>query len=263
VDREELLANLRNYQINDATFAYIEEYFPVAKICPTCVGRLKYNLDFVTYDCDCLVQKTLQRHYFAANIGREYQDIGLDEFEGPDSERIIPAIMDYVLRFEDNLAFGLGLTFSGPLGTGKTFAMTCALKELIKQGRDAYFVSFEDLVNIWANSWKDLDKMRLEKRLKTATILGLDELRTDVRNTNGFLAQGLESIIRHRTSNLLPTLVTTNMLPSEELDQFGKAYSLLAGKNTRIVMNGHDRRMKEVRERNFLLRDRGERRPIC
>lgn len=264
LNREELVANLLKRIISDTVYDKIQNAYPVKEVCPTCGGRGKYSLDFVSFDCDCEVQKLLQRHYFAANIGREYHDICLSDFDGPDTDEVVPVTREYISNFENNFHFGLGITFSGPVGTGKTFAMTCVLKELIKQGEDVHFITFEELINVWGKSWHDDEAKRLlEQRLKTASVLGLDELRTDPRNAGGFLANGLDSVIRHRTSNLLPTLVTTNMKPEEELDQFSKVYSLLSAKNIRVKTNGHDRRMREVRVRNFELNQRGERRPIC
>lgn len=264
MNRDELIVNLRRRKIDDSTYDRITEYYPVSDKCPTCGGLEKYNLDYITYECDCELQKLLQRHYFAANIGREYHDICLKDFDGPDADSVVPVVQKYIDNFEQNFHYGLGLTFGGPLGTGKTFAMTCVLKELIKVGEDVYFITFEELINVWGKSWHDdAAKKILEKRLKTADVLGLDELRTDPRNAGGFLANGLDSVIRHRTSNLLPTLVTTNMPKNRELDEFGKVYSLLSAKNARISTEGHDRRMREVRSRNFELAQRGERRPIC
>ena len=264
IDRDELILNLRKRKIDDLTFNRITTLYPVAPECPTCGGHEKYNLDYQTYECDCELQKLLQRHYFVANIGREYHDICLSDFDGSDTDKVVPETRRYIENFENNFHYGLGITFSGPVGTGKTFAMTCVLKELIKQGIDVYFITFEELINVWGKSWQDdAAKAILERRLKTASVLGLDELRTDPRNAGGFLANGLDSVIRHRTSNLLPTLVTTNMKREEELDQFGKVYSLLAAKNIRVETHGHDRRMQEVRNRTFELNNRGERRPIC
>ena len=264
MDRETLKANLLHKKIDNALYERIETFFPLATECPTCQGRGEYTLDFKRYECDCEIQRLLQKHFFAANIGREYHDICLEDFEGEDSDKVVPAVREYIDQFDNNFHFGLGLTFSGPVGTGKTFAMTCVLKELIKQGRDAYLTTFEELINVWGKSWHDdLAKRLLEQKLKSVEVLGLDELRTDARNSGGFLQNGLDSVIRHRTSNLLPTLVTTNMTREEEIKEFGKVYSLLAAKNTRIATHGHDRRMLEVRQRSHELARRGERRPVC
>lgn len=264
MSRDELVQRLSRRKIDNRTYDRITELYPVSEDCPTCGGLGRYNLDFETHECDCQLQRLLQKHYFAANIGREYHDICLSDFDGPDTDTVVPVVREYIDNFDHNFHFGLGLTFTGPLGTGKTFAATCVLKELIKRGEDVYFITFEELINVWGKSWHDDEARRtLEKRLKGADVLALDELKTDPRNSGGFLANGLDSVIRHRTSNLLPTMVTTNMKPGEELDQFGKVYSLLAAKNLRVNTQGHDRRMREVRNRNFELAKRGERRPIC
>lgn len=263
MDRDELIANLMG-RIDDPTYERIARLFPIAKNCPTCDDKTWYRLDFTKYDCDCEVQKLLQRHYFAANIGREYHDICLKDFEGVDRSTVVPTVTEYIDNFDDNFHYGLGLTFSGPFGTGKTFAMTCVLKELVKQGRSVYATTFEELINIWGSSYHD-DKSRLllETRLKTAEVLGLDELRTDGRNAGGFLSNGLDSVIRHRTSNLLPTLVTTNMTSQDEQNEFTKVFSLLSARNERVTTHGHDRRMAEVRRRTYELRERHERRAVC
>lgn len=262
-EHQRILTRLLKIKSDNATTDRIQEMYPPGG-CPTCDGRKWYRLDFVQHDCDCQYQIMLQKHYFRANIGREYHDICLQHFDGPDSENVVPVVRDYLSKFEDNFHYGLGLTFTGPYGTGKTFAMTCVLKELVKQGRSVYFIPFEQLINVWGDSWHDAQaKFMLEKRLKGVEVLGLDELRTDPRNSSGFLANGLDSVLRYRTANLLPTLVTTNMTSEMEKSEFAKVYSLLAAKNTRVQTNGHDRRMLEVRQRNHELKERGERRPVC
>lgn len=263
-NRDEIIANLRGAKINDAQFNKIQTFFPLAKICPTCGGRGKYALDFETFECDCELQALLQKHYFVANIGREYHDICLSHFEGPDAGKVVSTVQEYIDHFDDKFHYGLGLTFRGPRGTGKTFAMVCVLKELVKQGRNAYLITFEELINIWGASYHDDESRRLlEHKLKSVDLLGLDELRSDPRNAGGFLANGLDSVIRHRTANLLPTIITTNMDVVSEKDQFAGANSLLSARNEVITTLGHDRRMKEVRTRIHELSQRGERRPIC
>ena len=94
-------------------------------------------------------------------------------------------------------------------------------------------------------------------------VLGIDEVRSDARNHSGFLSLGFDSVIRHRTSNLLPTLVTTNMSREQEAEEFFKVYSLLSARNVRIETKGQDLRNNEIRRRIFELARLGERRPIC
>jgi DNA replication protein DnaC len=261
--RSEIFTNLTG-RIDDQTYDRIEADYPLSTVCPTCGDRGKYTIDFEVFDCDCDLQKLLQKHYFAANIGREYHDICLKDFQGEDTKRVVPLSNAYLEKFDDNFHYGIGITFSGPVGTGKTFAMTSILKELIKRSRKVYFITFEELIDVWGSSWHDeTAKKRLQDKLKRAEVLGIDEVRTDPRNNSGFLANGFDSVIRHRTSNLLPTLITTNMEREDELKEFFKVYSLLAARNERVNTLGHDRRMKEIRNRTFELRERGERRAIC
>lgn len=216
-----------------------------------------------TYPCDCELQRRLQRLYFAANIGREYHDICLKDFVGPNESRIVPIVSEYIDRFADNFHYGLGITLSGSLGTGKTFAMASILKELVKQGRNVYMVTFDELITTVGGVYSDEEKRRLLDKLMSVELLGLDELKSDPRNKQGFLAGALDVVIRHRTSNLLPTLVTTNMTPEEEEHEFGKAFSLLSARNQRLLLSGDDQRQEHVRILVRKLGGAGERRPIC
>jgi len=260
--REAVIHNLRG-KIDDTTYDRIQTFFPISNDCPTCHGFGTYHLDGKEFGCDCELQRLLQRHYFAANIGREYHDIGLKDFIGSDRAVVVPAVEEYLANFDSKFHYGLGMTFSGGVGTGKTFAMSCILKELIKRGFDVYLMSFEEMITTWASAWQDKEtKMQLETRLKSVDVLGLDEIKTDNRS-DSFLAHGFDSIIRHRTANLLPTLITTNMTSSAIQQIFPKVHSLLSPRNTKIELEGKDLRKDEIRFRILELEASGDRRPIC
>lgn len=264
MNRETVLATLSQKSLSDDVFTKVSSFYPLAKECPTCEGTLFYVLDGNKHTCDCELQKLLQKHYFAANIGREYHDICLEHFIGDDRDKVVPLVQDYIDNFNDNFHYGLGITLNGPVGTGKTFAMCCILKSLVKQGRDVYFTTFDELINTLSTSWdQDTAKRALKNRLMSTEVLGLDELKIDGRNNGGFLADLLDVVLRHRTSNLLPTLITTNMQAFQEEDQFTKSYSLLSARNTRLTLMGTDLRGTAIREITRKLKDSHERRPIC
>jgi len=244
---------------------HLEKFFRLTSKCPTCGDRGFYRFEGEKFDCDCEVQRLLYKHYLAANIPSLYHDICVDKhFVGADRKTVIEAVTNYLEHFEDYQHFGLGLTFSGWLGSGKTFAMTSILKSLLQQGYEVYFITFSELINVWGSSWSDEKSKRLlNDRLLSAEVLGLDELRTDARNNGGFLAGGLDDVIRHRTANRLPTLITTNMLPQQEEDEFEKVFSLLSESNERVIFTGKDLRPDTIAETTHTLAKRGERRPIC
>lgn len=260
-----LQRTLRTKNIDDKDYDRIKENFPLTGKCPTCDDAKEYTLNGKKVECDCETQKLLQKYYFQANIGREYHDICLEHFyPGPNRDRVAPVIEKYLDNFDDNFHYGLGLSFNGPLGTGKTFAMSCVLKELVKRGRQVYNITFDELIVAWGDAWKDEDSKRiLYTKLKGAEVLGLDELRTDPRNKTGFLSGGLDAVIRHRTSNLLPTLVTSNLSLLEEEKEFGKAFSLLSARNERVIFFGEDERGGVVKDTIKELANGHERRPIC
>ena len=262
MSRATLLQTLTG-KINDSAYDRIASTFPSFTECPTCNDAGHYVLEGKSYHCDCEIQKLLLRHYLAANIPREYHDICLEHFFGSDKDDVIPKVIDYIENFDDHYHYGLGLTFAGPYGTGKSFLMASILKEIVKQGRSAYFITFDEFVQHFGATWNDeASKKLMQDTLKRVEVLGLDELKTDERNTNGFLSDALQAIIRHRTSNLLPTLITTNLTPDKQEAHFAKANSLLNGKNSFVLLAGSDvrPRVKAIAEE---LVERNERRPIC
>jgi len=262
MSRDLLIQNLTG-KISDSAYDRIANTFPSFDSCPTCDDNGHYILEGKTYHCDCQVQKLLQRSYFAANIPREYHDICIEHFFGEDRETVVPQVQRYLEQFDNQYHYGLGLTFAGPYGTGKSFLVASILKEIVKKGRTAYFITFDEFVQHFGATWNDeKSKKLMQDTLKRVEVLGLDELKTDERNTNGFLSDALQAIIRHRTSNLLPTLITTNLTPDKQEQHFTKAHSLLSAKNTMVLTSGKDvrPRVKAIAEQ---LIECNERRPIC
>lgn len=264
-ENHKTIATKLNGTIDNSTLAHLYKFFPDTKssVCPTCRDRGRYFYNLEEVECDCPFQKLLQKHYFAANIGREYHTLDIqDHFIGEDREKVVPIVEEYIKDFENNYYYGIGITFCGTIGSGKTFAVSFILKELIKLGYSAYFITMDDLINTLGSAWNDGEAKWLNQKLRSVQILGIDELKTDSRNDRGFISQAVESIIRHRTSNLLPTLITTNLSSENEEKIFEKSHSLLSSRNIRVETNGNDIRGKEIRERERGLKELGERRPI-
>lgn len=260
MNREQLTKSLLG-RVNDSDYDRIAANFPTTDRCPTCDDETVYYLDGERHDCDCKLQRLLQRSYYVANIPREYHTVSLDDFFGQNRDIVVPIVNEYVNNFGNISHYGLGLTFCGSYGTGKTFGMATVLKELTKNNYNTFFITFDELVMVFGDQWKNGEAKDLYQRLKTAEVLGLDELKTDGRNENGFLADALQNIIRHRTSNLLPTLLTTNLTPDAQEAHFGKAFSLLSAKNELVILAGEDSR-PEVKRRSIELASKNERRPI-
>lgn len=231
--------------------------------CPTCRDQKTYHLDGVDYKCNCREQKKLQRLYFASNIGSLYHTLSFDDFfEGQEALR--GQIEDYLDDLEDNLYYGRGITFDGPLGTGKSFAAALILKESIKRGHNGYFISFDDLLNLQSQGWKEVQFNEEFYLVRNTPLLVLDELFKAPEGTpkDALLSDTLERIVRYRVSNCLPTIITTNLKPDQETQAYPRVASLLATSQVRFTIEGSDKRKNEVRTLTNARIKRGDRKPI-
>lgn len=232
-------------------------------ICPTCRSERKYQLDGIVYDCDCQQQLKLQRLYFASNIGSLYHTLSFEDFfEG--QEALKQVIDDYLSAYENNRYYGRGITFDGPLGTGKSFAAALILKEVIKKGYNGYFISFDDLLNLQSQGWKDKEYNEEFYTVRNAELLILDELFKAPEGSpkDQLLSDTLERIIRYRVSNCMPTIITTNLKPDQETQAYPRVASLLATSQLRCHVEGSDKRKNQVRALTNARILRGDRKPI-
>jgi DNA replication protein DnaC len=229
--------------------------------CPTCENEGEYYYNDEYHACDCATQKRLQRRYIAANIGSRYHNLTFDDVFD-DFREVAEAVKDYVDNFEDNAAYGRGLTFTGPLGTGKSFAASLILKELIKKGHDCFFIEFDDLLHVQAQGWNDLDNEEFYE-IRNAEVLVIDELTTEPDGKKkDLLSATLERVIRYRVNNSLPTIITTNLTAEQEASAYPRVASLLATCQTRYSLDGDDQRKKNARSTNQKLIKQSARRPI-
>lgn len=239
--------------------------------CPTCKSELEYVEDEGgfsriegtytfrgnTYDCDCVYQIQLRKHYLLANIPEQYQRLDWDDYDGSqEAQEAVRMFLDKWQGFSDN---GVGIEFCGKgLGTGKTFAATHIGKELVKQNIRVYFISFRDLISIfYANDTDEIAK------LKNSPVLILDEVgKFTTQKQEHFYAELFEDLIRHRTNWNAITIMTTNIEEDLMRELYPRVYSLIEGKQLRVTLEGDDARMAKVGMENVELAANMEIRPI-
>ena len=240
--------------------------------CPTCGSKMEiiegsggvrerhpgtYKYLDKEYDCECESQIALRARYLVANIGEQYQRLSWEEWDGCEETKTLVDL--YLENWERFFRQGMGIElFSSELGTGKTFAATHIGKELIKQGQSVYFIPFIEMVAAFDRQ----DSEYIASRIRESGFVILDEITPPVSEAQkAFFAVQLEALIRHRTNNNLPTIMTTNMNQDELSIAFPRTYSLLSAKQIRREVSGKDRReyvgLKEI---EIVLN--GETRPI-
>ena len=240
--------------------------------CPTCDSKMEvipgsggvkqrisgqYKYLGKEYECECDSQIALRARYLVANIGEQYQRLDWGEWSGcKETKKTVDFYLD---NWEKFFKQGMGIEFhSSALGTGKTFAATHIGKELIKQGQSVYFIPFVEMTAAFDRQDSDY----IASRIRESGFVILDEVIPPISEAQkSFFSNQLEALIRHRTNNNLPTIMTTNM-DAETLNiAYPRTYSLLSAKQVRQEVAGTDRR-EYIGLKEMEIIANGETRPI-
>jgi len=231
------------------------------KFCPTCNTTGKYTWKGEEHRCDCVMQLQLHKHYLAAGIGVAYQRLSWEDFEGDPDLKVDIEI--YLSRYEHFIGKGVGLLLWGDYGTGKTFAATLLLKELVKLGYRCYSTTFASMVEMFTAGWKSVDDQRFfQQKIMYSDVLLLDELGRSMKTKTKLAESTFDDVLRSRTNSGRPTFVTTNQTTVELSEGYGGAImSLLSERSIQFQVKGRDYR-PEANERMMREVMGGESRPI-
>lgn len=208
-------------------------------------GQYRYNGEI--HECDCEGQKALYRHYFAAGIGEQYMRLDWDEEYTSDLEAK-KIIQTYIGKWTAARANGTGLTlWSEEVGTGKTFSAIHVAKAFLKNGINVFFINFQEIIDRIIND--PTNAIAFQEKLRSIPLLIIDEIYWDDRWSDQKLmlwGEHLESVIRHRSNQNLPTVFTTNLSPERFKETYPRIYSLTAAKQIEIELQGLDYRKTQL-----------------
>lgn len=214
------------------------------KYCPTCFKKGFITWDGEQYPCDCKQQLQLNKHYLNAGIGDLYQRQTWDDFEG--DPELIELISNYLEKSERMVASGIGLVLYGSFGIGKTMATNLMLKDLLKLGYPCYSTTFTNMIDMFTAGWTSQEeKIFFERKIRKTKILLLDDVGKEYKSKNNLGSSTFDSVLRSRTQDGLPTLITTNMTDRELTNEYGDAVmSLLKETSVLYEVQGTDFRSK-------------------
>lgn len=184
-------------------------------------------LPMVTIQCKCQQEALalaeaerakLKRRMLADESMRILEEMGAMVFpadtfamdDGCDAETRRKA-WAYAARFDELAKANLGIMFSGPVGSGKTFWASCIANKLISDGLMVMFTDLRRLVNA-TNDRSGENRKHILRNIRGCDLLILDDL--GVERESSFMAEQVFQIIDERYQAKHPMVITSNVEPS-------------------------------------------------
>lgn len=144
---------------------------------------------------------------------------------------------------------GQGLILIGDYGTGKTHLAVAVLHELLRKDVAGLFATVPELleeIRKTFNGDKGNEKSDLLHLIKTAEFLILDDLGAE--KASDWVREQLFMIINARYEDMLPTVITSNMLIDELEKQIGaRTVSRIIEMCDGIMLDGDDYRKNKLK----------------
>jgi DNA replication protein DnaC len=125
------------------------------------------------------------------------------------------AIKQYASKLSDHAKKGIGLILAGPVGTMKTSLAVAVLRQHLNAGGGGQFVGMASLLDT-IFTLKETNKEEwaaFETRLKDTGLLVIDDLGAEYEK--GWVLTKVDAIISERYNRMRPTIITTNLTPTE------------------------------------------------
>lgn len=156
----------------------------------------------------CVIASSLIDKMYDSNIPAGYWLLSMKHFKG--APQLKEEYDNYVKNLSYNYMNGRSLCFSGNQGTGKTMTAIGILKRSIASGFSAYYTTAADLLNDMTN-YKGNAATRSVVRNSDFVVIDEMDSRFFVSDSVKELFSGIyESVFRHRSHNLLPTILCSN-----------------------------------------------------
>lgn len=199
------------------------------EVCPICEGsglRIVERSDGfrAARDCECRIQRRRQRALASANIPRLYESSTFSQYETADRDDknyTLNAAKYTAERFVTSYPVdtrGIGLLFTGSIGTGKTHLAICVLKGILDKGGTGIFYHFQDLIKKIQNSFNrnvQATESEILEPILTAEVLVLDEL--GASKPSDWVFDTIAHILNTRYNERRTTILTTNYPNSDAL----------------------------------------------
>lgn len=238
-------------------FGYPENYLSPIYDCPDCKDTGYIN----NQKCHCLKQAIIDHAYAQSNlnaiIDREnFDHFQFDFYSDQKSEiygisplenirSVYRMCLDFVDHFEQQFS---NLIIYGNSGLGKTFLCNSIAKALLDQGKTVIYLSAFELFKLLENyrfrredqivNYYDIESIYV------CDLLIIDDLGTEFANS--FTHSELFNCLNNRLINQKPTVISTNLSPSQWNNQYSERISSrILGNYTQLKIFGEDIRKRK------------------
>lgn len=155
----------------------------------------------------------------------------------------------YVEKWQEFYDEGIGIIFTGEIGSGKSFYAACIANALIDQEVVTIMTSFDRILNEAAGLD---DRNKILKRLRECDLLVIDDLGIERQSDYGL--EIVYGVINDRVKSGKPLIITTNMpvsdMQSENDLRLSRIYDrILFMCPIQVVMTGESRRKEAHKKR--------------
>lgn len=175
------------------------------------------------------------------NIGRRYWQAEMQDFVESPTKGLFRS---YVQRLNENYQQGWGVFLYGGNGVGKTHASCALLKEIERRGYSTYCILADVLKVAYIDGSRFDADNSVTQRVERVDFLLLEDLGKEYSGKgSGFAELCFENLLRKRSRECLPTLVTTNLTPQAFKERYKQSAASLAMEcMVACEMKGEDRR---------------------
>jgi len=197
----------------------------------------------VDFECSCYRDYNLEVLKVKANIPMKYRKATLYHIKSPDCKKQVINIGNYIKKINEFRKKGVGLYLWGIEGTAKTYLACVVLVCALKNNYSAYFTTMDDIMDIAVKpKFGKFDEYNsFQDTVYKSEFLCIDDIGFSykpARDEIPYVDSLFFKLIRHRTSNMLPILFTSQ---KSIIDLAGSSH---LGDRTISVLKGHVKKIQ-------------------
>ena len=173
--------------------------------------------------CNCYAQYFWEVAKIDAAIPLKYRNFTLTDISFPESQKVVTSINQYIQDLENHKEKGRGIYLWGNTGNAKTALASIILMEAIKKGYTVYFTDLIKCMDHITRGWNDEEvRCTFTSKILKSHFLVIDDVGKEYKSKTGFTEAHFDMIFRERANNLTPTILTSNLAPTDIATDYGR-----------------------------------------